>query len=443
MERAARNGAQALAKGEFQATSVAGREVALYALDRAARSDPAAAHEAWAKVRGKFSDAGPPVRQPARGAPGRASAQSCRQCLVSRSRRCAAECRAARVESACRIARASMARRGARHRRDAGRPGAGSGVALLESARICRVRHERRRHAAVCRHRRRAPFLRTDGGRSARRGDHARQRTAAARRQGAVRIRRARRSAARGQAHRTRPAPGGIAGVAVCRTRPKRRDAAARSRVCPPQRPVRPVDQFRRPHSATARFRAALPDALPGRDRQRRARCPARRSMGVRAGAAGEQVRRRHRVLGRRRGTDAADAADREVGRTTDRTRRFPYAAARRPRNQRAVRNVLSALCARSARRPARACDRGVQCRSGPRAGVAWHGADRRCDLCRNDPVQRDPRLREESPCQRHVLPGAAGAALCRAEGPSGHGNAQRQESGERSRGRPPGGRAK
>ncbi len=54
MERAERNAAQVLSKGEFRPSSVAGREVALYALDRVARSDAAAAHEAWVKVRGEF-----------------------------------------------------------------------------------------------------------------------------------------------------------------------------------------------------------------------------------------------------------------------------------------------------------------------------------------------------------------------------------------------------
>ncbi len=56
MERAERSAAQALAKGEFRATSVVGREVALYALDRAARSDAAGAHDAWIKLREKFPE---------------------------------------------------------------------------------------------------------------------------------------------------------------------------------------------------------------------------------------------------------------------------------------------------------------------------------------------------------------------------------------------------
>ena len=56
IERAERNSAQALAKGEFPATSRVGRELALYALDRAARSDAAGAREAWLKVRERFAE---------------------------------------------------------------------------------------------------------------------------------------------------------------------------------------------------------------------------------------------------------------------------------------------------------------------------------------------------------------------------------------------------
>jgi soluble lytic murein transglycosylase len=56
LERAERNSAQALAKGELRPTSPAGRELALYALDRAARSDAASAREAWLKVRDRFPE---------------------------------------------------------------------------------------------------------------------------------------------------------------------------------------------------------------------------------------------------------------------------------------------------------------------------------------------------------------------------------------------------
>jgi soluble lytic murein transglycosylase len=56
LERAERNAAQALAKGEFGPTSKAGRELALYALDRAARADAAIARDAWLRVRDRFSE---------------------------------------------------------------------------------------------------------------------------------------------------------------------------------------------------------------------------------------------------------------------------------------------------------------------------------------------------------------------------------------------------
>ena len=54
LERAERNAAQALAKNEFSAATPAGRELTLYALDRASRADAAVAHEAWVKVRERF-----------------------------------------------------------------------------------------------------------------------------------------------------------------------------------------------------------------------------------------------------------------------------------------------------------------------------------------------------------------------------------------------------
>jgi len=55
--RVDRNPAQVLAKGDFRWSSRAGRELALYALDRAARADAAAAHDAWAKWRPRVPDA--------------------------------------------------------------------------------------------------------------------------------------------------------------------------------------------------------------------------------------------------------------------------------------------------------------------------------------------------------------------------------------------------
>jgi soluble lytic murein transglycosylase len=55
--RVERNPGQALGKGDFRWSSRAGRELALYALDRTARSDAASAHDAWAKWRAHVPDA--------------------------------------------------------------------------------------------------------------------------------------------------------------------------------------------------------------------------------------------------------------------------------------------------------------------------------------------------------------------------------------------------
>ena len=49
--------ARALAKGEFAWTTPGGRDLALYALERAARSDAALARPAWEKQRGRLPEA--------------------------------------------------------------------------------------------------------------------------------------------------------------------------------------------------------------------------------------------------------------------------------------------------------------------------------------------------------------------------------------------------
>lgn len=51
LARVDRGAAAALTQGDFRFASRAGRELALYALDRVARNDAAAAHEAWLRVR--------------------------------------------------------------------------------------------------------------------------------------------------------------------------------------------------------------------------------------------------------------------------------------------------------------------------------------------------------------------------------------------------------
>ena len=56
-QRIDRGARAALAKGEFRWTSPTDRELALYALDRVAQTDVAAAHEAWAKWRARLPEA--------------------------------------------------------------------------------------------------------------------------------------------------------------------------------------------------------------------------------------------------------------------------------------------------------------------------------------------------------------------------------------------------
>jgi soluble lytic murein transglycosylase len=56
VSRVERNPAQVLGKGDFRWSSKGGRELALYALDRAARSDAGAAHDAWVKWRSRVPD---------------------------------------------------------------------------------------------------------------------------------------------------------------------------------------------------------------------------------------------------------------------------------------------------------------------------------------------------------------------------------------------------
>jgi soluble lytic murein transglycosylase len=57
LERAERSALQVLQRGEFKPSSASGRELTLYALDRAARSDPGAARDAWVRIRDRFQPA--------------------------------------------------------------------------------------------------------------------------------------------------------------------------------------------------------------------------------------------------------------------------------------------------------------------------------------------------------------------------------------------------
>lgn len=56
-DRIERNAGAVLAKGDFRFATHAGRELALYALDRVARSDADSAHRAWTRWRGRMPEA--------------------------------------------------------------------------------------------------------------------------------------------------------------------------------------------------------------------------------------------------------------------------------------------------------------------------------------------------------------------------------------------------
>jgi hypothetical protein len=82
----------------------------------------------------------------------------------------------------------------------------------------------------------------------------------------------------------------------------------------------------------------------------------------------------------------------------------YPSVADIRCRAQYAVRRVLFQVLAGEARSDAAARRRRVQCRAGPRAGLARRDSARRRRLGRDDSVQRDPRLCEEGSRQRDDL---------------------------------------
>ena len=189
--------------------------------------------------------------------------------------------------------------------------------------------------------------------------------------------------------------------------------AAARRRLRAPAGTLRPCDQHRRAHVGAPRFRPALPDAVPRAFRGGGARARRRRGAAPRHRAPGIALRPGHRVVGRRGRPDAADAADRALGGEAAGRHRL---SARRRSATSAINTQFGAFYFKYwlDRLDAHAGARGgrVQCGAGPRAGVAQRRAARRRDLGRDDPVQRDPRLREEGARQRDVLRAGARAAV-------------------------------
>ena len=139
-----------------------------------------------------------------------------------------------------------------------------------------------------------------------------------------------RRRAARGQARAARHARRSrcASGSTIVRGA-RRRRAAARRRVRARGR-ASTTARSTPPSAPRARHDFALRYLTPYRDavRRRRARPRRRRGAAVRHRAAGVALRRRHRVVGRRRRADAADAGDRALGREAARAQRLPAGAA-------------------------------------------------------------------------------------------------------------------
>ena len=291
-----------------------GRELALYALERAARTDAAAARAAW--VRQRAAPARGRSRATAtRGSPSTRRGSSPRRRTTGSAKRGGAPL----DRSAARMARARGAARGAwpdvlrGDRRDAGGAGAGAGVALLARARAGRRRARRRGECALRDARAGDAFLRHSRGRSARPAGcrPVRERAAQAERQRsrthsprtAALARRSARAggAARGQARGARHAAGVAARMDLRRARTRRRRPAGRRRIRAAPEALRPRDQHGRAHGGAPRFRAALPDAVP-RATSRRPRATHEIDPAILLGIARQESRfvRRHRVVGRR-----------------------------------------------------------------------------------------------------------------------------------------------
>ena len=257
LRRVDRDPLRALAQGRVRAgTTAAGRELALYALERAARSD------AGRRARRVGQVARPRCpRRIASYGNARLAYHAARQLhargqrLVPRSRRRAADAGRAGVARARGAARAGVARRARRDRRDArarssrkpawrywrARALAATGGTAEASALFAALAGERNFYGLLA-----AEAL----GRGARR---CRRAIRCADRAGSARgVRRAAGRAARRQARRARHAAGVAARMALRRARPRRRRAAARRRLRAPRRPLRPRDQHRRAHARRA-----------------------------------------------------------------------------------------------------------------------------------------------------------------------------------------------
>ena len=162
----------------------ANRELALYALDRAARVDPLAAHEGWVKWRNRMPEADRRYGNLLIAYNAARQLQPSRQRVVPRGRRRRDERSAARVADSRRAARRQLARCRACDRRNAGGRSAGTCMAVLESASVAGRRQRRGRDPPLRHARDGASFLRLSRRRGDRRRRHAGQRAACRRRRG-------------------------------------------------------------------------------------------------------------------------------------------------------------------------------------------------------------------------------------------------------------------
>ena len=235
-----------LARGSFRWEGHGGSDLALYALERAARTDAAGVRAAWEKLRNRLSEADR-LYGNARIAFHAARQQNPQAAEWYReigNAPLSDAQRAWRVRAALRVG-AWPDVLAAIEAMPSVRAG-GCGVALLEGA--CAVGHGSRGGRGPDLHgaRGRDPFLRHAGGRGDRKAAGARERAARARCRCARRVRRDGRRAPRRQARAARHAAGVAARMALRRARAPRRVAAAGGGVCATRRALRPRDQHRR-----------------------------------------------------------------------------------------------------------------------------------------------------------------------------------------------------
>jgi soluble lytic murein transglycosylase len=151
----------------------------------------------------------------------------------------------------------------------------------------------------------------------------------------------------------------------------------------------------------------------------------ARPGLGLRPDAAGEPLHHQRQVGRRRERADAAHAEDGQLGGEEDRPEGFPSRQDQRYRHERHARHQLPEDGARRTGQPSGAGVRRLQRRAGPGAQVARREADRGRHLRRDDSLQRDARLRQEGDEQRGVLLGPVRRPAAVAEDAARHHRAE------------------